>query len=184
MGQASIEQESTKQERAKKVSLLPVTSKHDIESLSKLATEIWQQHFTKIIGADQVSYMLENFQSPAALAQQLAQGVNYYFAEVAGIRAGYLALIPDSKAASLMISKIYVCQLNRGLGIGKTMLDFAEQYARDLNLSQLWLTVNRHNDSTVQWYLHQGFQVVDQVKKDIGQGFYMDDYIMQKPIAD
>ena len=50
-----------------------------ITVLSALAQEIWQQHFTPIIGAGQVAYTLEKFQSPSAIERQIQQEHYEYF---------------------------------------------------------------------------------------------------------
>ena len=50
-------------------------------------------------------------------------------------------------------------------------------------LSSLWLTVNRYNTHTISWYKYHGFEIIDEVKKDIGEGFFMDDYIIEKSIS-
>ena len=47
-----------------------LTDEH-IKATAGLAREIWMEHFTAIIGADQVSYMLENIQSENAIAEQI-----------------------------------------------------------------------------------------------------------------
>jgi len=46
--------------------------------------------------------------------------------------------------------------------------------------SSIWLTVNKFNDDTLAWYKRRGFMAVGNVKKDIGDGFFMDDYLMEK----
>jgi GNAT superfamily N-acetyltransferase len=79
-----------------------------------------------------------------------------------------------------MISKLYVTKDQRGGGVGSGLLRFTESEGQTRHLTTLWLTVNRFNDGPIQWYLRKGFNKVDEVKKDIGGGFYMDDFIMEK----
>mgnify|MGYP001261989083 CR=1 FL=1 len=38
---------------------------------------------------------------------------------------------------------------------------------------------NKHNDHSLNVYRHFGFQTIDAQKNDIGNGFFMDDYIME-----
>ncbi len=82
----------------------------------------------------------------------------------------------------MMLSKIYIRQAERGQGAGRVLLAFIENRCRSGGFDILWLTVNRFNAATVAWYKRHGFQIVDEVKKDIGNSFIMDDYIMEKPI--
>lgn len=164
------------------VKISRVITNGDIVSVAILAREIWTEHFTPIIGALQVEYMVEKFQSTEAIKSQIADGWEYYLAVVGKERVGYAGLVPDLKNSQLMISKIYLKDSVRGKGIGKALLDFIESRCISENISTLWLTVNRFNDGPVSWYKRRGFRVVDEVKKDIGDGFFMDDYIMEKKI--
>ena len=163
--------------------LRAVKSADEIRQVAMLAHEIWNQHFVRIIGQDQVDYMLREFQSPSAIVSQIAQGYEYYLVRSVEVEdfdnLGYLGLVPDEQSGRIMISKIYVREQNRGSGVGNFLLDQVKQLAVTRNLKTIWLTVNRFNDATVDWYKRKGFVIVDSVKKDIGEGFIMDDYIME-----
>lgn len=152
----------------------------DIECVAALATEIWTQHFTQIIGEGQVEYMLEKFQSSVAIKSQITSGAQYYLANIENESVGYVGLVPDCENNKIMLSKIYVKKLTRGKGVGKAILDFVEGRCVANGISTVWLTVNRLNDGPVAWYKRHGFLVIDEVKNDIGGGFFMDDYIMEK----
>ncbi len=165
------------------VSIRKVNGNEDVTTVAALADEIWRQHFTPIIGAAQVDYMLENVQSVPAIASQIDDGASYYIAEVDGKPAGYLCLIPDERSRKVMISKIYIKQQARQTGIGSHLLSFVEQICAQRDFRSIWLTVNRFNDASIEWYRRKGFAVTDQVKKDIGGGFFMDDFIMTKPLS-
>ncbi len=150
----------------------------EIATVSELARQIWTEHYVPIIGEEQVEYMLDEFQSPEAIRAQLASGYNYYLLEVDSEPVGYLALVPEPEDNRLMISKIYIKKSCRGAGHGGHLMEFARERSRELEVSQIWLRVNRHNDSAVNWYKEQGFSIDKKDKKNIGRGFYMDDFIM------
>lgn len=154
----------------------------DIKVVAALAQEIWTQHFTPIIGAAQVDYMLTQFQSAGAIASQIAADWEYYLLRSDGEWSGYTGLIPDRENNRMMISKIYLRNQDRGKGLGKAILEFIEDRSIRDGYTTLWLTVNRHNNGPIAWYKHRGFKIVDEVKKDIGNGFCMDDFIMEKRI--
>ncbi|HEY9017144.1 GNAT family N-acetyltransferase [Thiomicrospira sp.] len=163
--------------------LLSIQSHQQIQQVADLAKPIWQQHFTPIIGEQQVAYMLEKFQSAKAIQQQIHDGTSYFAAQMNQNLVGYMALVPDPQQAKVMLSKLYVSKDYRTKGIGKSLLNQAECFTQQLGLSGLWLTVNRHNSQTIDWYQRQGFVIVDEQKKAIGDGFVMDDFIMQKPVG-
>jgi hypothetical protein len=92
-----------------------VESAEQMAAVAELARETWTQHYVPIVGRGQVEYMLEKFQSAEAIARQIAaEGYEYYLAP----DAGYLALVPDAGAGSVMLSKIYVKAEMRGTGLG------------------------------------------------------------------
>ncbi len=165
------------------VKITRVNTSEDIDIVAELAKEIWEQHFTPIIGAAQVEYMLNRFQSADAVTSQIDSGYEYYLAWIGTEPVGYTGLVADTASGKLMISKIYVRQSLRGRGVGKSLLEFIERKCSLGKYPTLWLTVNRFNDATVEWYKHRHFAIVDEVKKDIGGGFIMDDYIMEKKIG-
>ena len=151
-----------------------------IESVAILADEIWTEHYTSIIGSDQVRYMVDKFQSNKAISAQIDDGCNYYLAYINGDPVGYITLIIDNTKHEVMISKIYVKSKIRKNGIGQKFIELAESECKRNNHTKIWLTVNRFNTTSIDWYKKQGFSVINEIKKDIGNGFVMDDYVMEK----
>lgn len=157
-----------------------VESQEQIAAVVKLARETWMPHYAPIIGAAQVDYMLDKFQSPAAIARQIAaEGYEYYLAP----GAGYLALVPDAPKKRVLLSKIYVKAESRGTGLGRAMVEFAERRCSELGCTELWLTVNRNNLGSIAFYERMGFRKTREAVTDIGGGFAMDDWWMAKAVA-
>lgn len=162
--------------------VIRVETDQQISTVAQLARAIWPEHYVPIIGQAQVDYMLETFQSEAAIAAQIAGGQEYYLLRNDGVPVGYLGLVPDTVDSTMMISKIYVISNRRGDGFGRKMLDFVEDLCRERRISTLWLTVNKHNIHAINWYTRMGFNNSGSVVQDIGRGFVMDDYRMEKPV--
>jgi len=160
-----------------------VTSEQQIADLALAAREIWMEHYVPIVGEPQVEYMLEKFQSEDAIAGQIAEGYEYYTLAADDETEGYIAVVPDADDGTLMISKIYVRRSARGRGFGKQMLDFVEDLCRERGLGTLWLTVNKHNSQSIAWYTRMGFGNAGPIVQDIGSGFVMDDFRMEKSLA-
>ena len=156
-----------------------VTSIESINKTESLAKEIWQQHYLSIIGQEQIDYMLNKFQTAAVIQEQIDSGYLYFLIKNEQGYKGYLALVPDHDGQRLMISKIYVDQNARGLGMGQALFDHTLAQAKALKLNKVWLTVNIYNTDSINWYLKRGFSKVDEVKADIGNGYFMDDYILE-----
>ncbi|MEI6809107.1 MAG: GNAT family N-acetyltransferase [bacterium] len=154
-----------------------------VADVADLAREIWRDHYVPIIGQAQVDYMLGQFQSERAITAQIADGYEYFIVTHVGKNVGYLAIVRNADEQSLMISKIYVVKSGRGHGLGRRMLSFAENTCREHKLKILWLTVNKHNTGSIAWYTRMGFKNAGSIVQDIGAGFAMDDYRMEKTIG-
>ena len=159
----------------------PVTSGEEIEITARLADEIWREHYIRIITAEQIDYMLDKFQSVRAIADQITnQGYEYYLMLVDGVHAGYLAI--KTEDAKLFLSKFYLLKSYRGQGYGSQAIRFLTDLCRERKLHAIWLTVNRHNASSIAVYERNGFRTVRTQVADIGGGYVMDDYVMEKEV--
>lgn len=164
----------------------PVQTDEELAAVAALAQEIWREYYVPLIGAAQVEYMVANFQSAAAMREQVARGDEYFMItrEAPGSAAhggllGYLAVRVDAAEQSLFISKLYLRREERGAGSGRRALQFIEELARERALQLLWLTVNKRNPA-VHAYEKCGFAIAASLCMDIGAGFVMDDFRMEK----
>lgn len=169
-----------------RIEVSAVRTPGQIAVVAQLAHEIWIEHYTPIIGRDQVDYMLANFQSEAAIAAQLAEGYEYFLLGFSAHGstthwAGYCAAQPQPLQRRLFVSKLYVSAAVRGRGLGRAGIDHLLHLARERALDVLWLTVNKHNP-TLQQYLRWGFINVGAVVADIGGGYVMDDFKLEMPV--
>jgi len=160
--------------------ILPAITKAEYTTIADLANRIWFEHFGPIIGEEQVSYMLERFQSTLAIEDQVEKGMRYFLLLHEAIPVGYFAF--SKKAESLFLSKLYVLDSMRGSGMGRLALTFIEVQAKELHLKKIELTVNKYNSSSIQVYEKMGFSTIDTIVQDIGNGYVMDDYVMAKSV--
>jgi ribosomal protein S18 acetylase RimI-like enzyme len=164
------------------VEISEVISAADIDTVTELACVIWNEHYTPLIGKQQVDYMLARFQNGPAVREQIAAGYRYYLVAHRGRSVGYFALVPWPEASSAQLSKIYVSKEQRGRGLGRAIVAFAVRDCLRMGIGKLWLTVNRHNTGSISFYERLGFVKVESIVQEIGQGFVMDDYRMVKEI--
>lgn len=149
--------------------------------LAAMAKEIWEEHYTPILGAAQVAYMLNKFQSEQAMAEQMRGGYRYRAFLWDDTPAGYLCY--RAADGAMFLSKIYLKKEFRGKKISRYAVDFLRGICRERGLSKIWLTVNRYNEKSLAAYRALGFAVTREQKTDIGGGFFMDDYIMELAAA-
>jgi diamine N-acetyltransferase len=159
----------------------PVRSQSEITAVASLAREIWYEFYVPLIGRAQVDYMVSKFQSAAAMTTQIRDGYEYFLVQCDGGNIGYCAVLENPAERALFISKFYLHRGVRGSGTGRACMEFIEQLARRRGLTLLWLTVNKGNPS-VSAYKRLGFHIAADLVMDIGAGFVMDDYRMEKPL--
>lgn len=155
----------------------PVKTEHEIKIVEKLAREIWNQHYLPIIGKEQVDYMLNKYQSFDAIKNSIDSGYIYYIAYHNQKPCGYCAIKKDR---GIFLSKFYVLESYRGLGLGKAMLNTIFEYADAVKEKRIWLTCNKYNLASLAAYKKMGFDIIDEIVTDIGSGFVMDDYVLEK----
>jgi GNAT superfamily N-acetyltransferase len=173
------------------IQFVPVTTPQQLDAVAALAHEIWYEYYVPLIGHAQVDYMVSRFQSSEAMAQQLREDYEYFLIQRDMVRhgpadgqdrpIGYCSVQPQHAESSLFLSKLYLLRDARGAGTGRECMEFIEQLARRRGLTLLWLTVNKGNPA-VKAYERLGFRIAADLVMDIGAGFFMDDYRMEKSL--
>ncbi|MDO5398541.1 MAG: GNAT family N-acetyltransferase [bacterium] len=159
---------------------IAINTPEEFDSLAELASEIWHEHFTSIIGEAQVEYMLEHFQSSAAMQEQVRNdGYSYYCVCDGGEVCGYCAICPHEDY--MYLSKFYMRADFRRKGIGRKMMDFIAGETKKAGLPKIRLNVNKYNFA-IDVYKRLGFSITADEVNDIGNGFVMDDYVMEKNV--
>jgi GNAT superfamily N-acetyltransferase len=164
------------------IQLVTVTSASQVADVARLAREIWDEYYVPIIGRAQVEYMVAKFQTAEAMQAQIDSGYEYFLVHLDGEPIGYAAIRHDAAEARVFISKLYVLAAHRKSGAGRRCLQHFEGIARERGATHLWLTVNKGNPS-VRAYERLGFRIAEAVVMDIGGGFVMDDYKMEKALT-
>lgn len=98
-----------------------------------------------------------------------------YVAITDGVVAGVLVL--DMTDEGFCLDTIAVDPQSHGTGLGRQLIAFAEQQAKDNGFDSLYLSTNRVMERTQQIYLHLGFAEYDQRTVNGYQRIYMRKYI-------
>jgi GNAT superfamily N-acetyltransferase len=135
-----------------------------------------------------MEYMMDWMYSPANLQKQLDEGHVYYIAYRDGKPCGYVSVQPEGIADDgrllFHLQKIYVLPSEQGHGLGRALFDRAVAHVREVAggctegcRARIELNVNRSNPS-IGFYHHLGLRILRQGDFHIGNGYYMNDYIM------
>lgn len=149
----------------------------DLHTLADMASAIWHEFFPALISLEQIDYMLKKFQSFEAMKQQIKEdNYHYYMLMLDGVPSGYFGVsVKDD--GTLFLSKLYLKSELRGKGFASLMWNEVKKIARNEGCEMIWLTVNKGNTHAVNVYKHNGMRLLREECTDIGNGFYMDDYV-------
>lgn len=152
----------------------------DAPLIAALAKEIWTQHYVSIITVEQINFMLKNYQSAEAIIKDIKNGMIYDVAYSDGEPCGYSATSSDE--TGLFLSKLYVRQSCRGQGIAKALMTRINERAKNAQAPRIWLKCNKYNKDSLAAYERLGFTVAYPCITEIGGGFVMDDYALEKMV--
>ena len=162
------------------MSLLSISScetTQDISNIVILGDEIWREHYTPIIGENQVTYMLDKFQSNEAIKSQINEGYLYFLLKEGNINIGYFSVQRRDK--TLFLSKVYIQKKHRGKGYFQKTMNHVTTLAHREFCTSISLTVNKYNTNSINIYLNKGFKIMESAVFAIGNGYVMDDYVME-----
>ena len=151
----------------------------DIEIIRDIAVATWPSTYLDIIGQQQIDYMLEKMYNKGELLKQFLEGHIFLIAEDNQNQYGFAGYsIINLEENIYKLHKLYVLPSAHGKGVGKLLINEVFNQVKNAGASALQLNVNKHNNAK-DFYLKGGFTIKDSIKLDIGEGFYMDDYVME-----
>lgn len=155
----------------------------DIPLIQSLAKQTWYPTYVNILTPDQSAFMMEMMYSTDSLQQQMNVQQHHFILCLNGETAvGFASWSELPESNRYKLHKCYVSPEWHGQGVGRKMI---EQVIIDIASSvpaTIELNVNRHNNAR-DFYHRLGFTVVREEDIAIGNGYFMNDYVMQKQIG-
>lgn len=153
----------------------------DFPAVAALARVIWQATYKKIISQGQIDHMLAERYSEKSLKAYLDHPDHWFeLALFDGEICAFCAC--DIYQGEYKLDKLYVHPSRQRMGIGGMLIAHAAAHGRGLGHDEMILAVNKRNEQAIAAYRKHGFAVRESVCVDIGKGFVMDDFIMEKPL--
>jgi ribosomal protein S18 acetylase RimI-like enzyme len=157
--------------------------KGEIETLCALARTVWRAHYPPIIGDAQTEYMLSQRYDPAIIAAELERKDVWWDTLSEEDRmVAFASSIAIEAEQVLKLDKLYVHPERQRMGCGGVLLEHTCRRAERMGYSKVVLAVNKRNVNAIGAYRKYGFRIAEAVVKDIGGGFVMDDYVMEKSV--
>ncbi|MEO5594155.1 MAG: GNAT family N-acetyltransferase [Chitinophagaceae bacterium] len=152
----------------------------DISTIGSLAHQIWPNTYGHLMSEEKLQYMLQLIYNPASLKKQMQeQGHVFLLAEIDNEAAGFASFSKINEQDTYKLHKIYVNTAIQGKGLGKALLNAVIQEIKLLDATTLILNVKKDNTAKT-FYEKFGFTIIKEEDIDIGNGFFMNDYVMEK----
>lgn len=164
--------------------MISITKTTDYNAIREIAGQTWPKTYGHILSPEQIEYMFAMMYDVDALKNQATSKKHHFIlAEENGIPLGFASYeLNYQEEPKTKIHKIYILPETQGKGIGKKLLDFISGKAIESQNNILSLNVNRHN-TAYQFYTKIGFEKRGEEDIDVGNGYLMEDYIMEKDLA-
>ena len=154
----------------------------DLETIRELAYKIWPSAYEEILGKVQLHYMLDKIYSLSSLQHQFTILKHQFIMMVEDdTPIGFASFSAHEDLKVFHLHKIYVLPSEQGKNFGKQVLDYIISAIKTAGATSLQLSVNRFNKA-LHFYEKQGFKIIREEDIDIGEGFFMNDYVMEKKI--
>ena len=163
-------------------SVLKITAatKENIKIIRDIAQNVWPQTYAEILTPQQIEYMLDLLYSERSLTNQIDAGHKFIIAYNLDVPMGF-ASYSEIEKDIYKLHKLYILSGEQGRGIGRFLIDHIISEIRSKEAKCLRLNVNRHNKAR-SFYEKTGFSIIGSEDIDIGNGYYMNDYIMERSI--
>lgn len=157
---------------------------NDIPLIRDLARRSWENAYADILSAEQMEYMLSTMYSEKEIAGHLQNPDYHYYLIKDGnsdFFVGFIGYEIGYEEKTTKLHRIYLIPESKGRGFGKRALEFLKEKVKENGDRRIILNVNKYN-AAKQFYESQGYKVYDEGIFDIGNGFVMDDYLMESLI--
>jgi ribosomal protein S18 acetylase RimI-like enzyme len=158
---------------------ISVTTADGLKIIINLTKKIWPVAYGEILTMAQLDYMIDKFYNETALLELIDKGHVFYLAQDDNNNyVGFVSYELNSEPNKTKIHKIYVLPETQGTGLGRQFFELVKEKAIENHQNAIFLNVNKQNHA-IHFYTKLGFTKVKDEVIDIGEGYVMDDYVME-----
>lgn len=154
---------------------LTLASLEDIPLIQSIAEQTWRPTYGQILTEEQTLYMLDMMYSEESLRKQFETNT-FIFAYENNQPLGFAGF--EAMMDVMKLHKLYMLPAAQGKGVGKLLIQEVARHAQQKGLKAVQLNVNRNNKA-IGFYEKQGFSIIKEEDINIGNDFWMNDYVMQ-----
>ncbi len=159
--------------------------KQDCKLINELASIIFPYTYKDILTKQQIDYMMDWMYSAKSLKDQMDEGHNYFIAyDSYNTPLGYVSVNKEGNDI-WHLQKIYVLPEMQGRGIGNILFEKIISYVKEEDELpfKIQLQVNKNNKA-LGFYLRKGMKKIEEKDFPIGNGYFMNDYILELDVAE
>jgi N-acetylglutamate synthase-like GNAT family acetyltransferase len=150
----------------------------DISLIQSIAEAAWRPTYGEILSEEQCVYMLDWMYNTQKLEEQINGNIQFIILENQDSKAIGYASFEKTAEKKGKLHKIYTHPDFKQKGGGSVLLNEIMNIAHSMNVKVLELNVNRYN-TAVEFYVKKGFTIKEEIDLDVGNGFFMNDYVMR-----
>ena len=155
-------------------------TKEELTKVQSIAHRTWPSTFATILSPEQIDYMLNWMYDLKMLESQLEKGHTFLLAEEDEKELGFAGFeLNYAEGPKAKLHKIYLLPEAQGKGVGKALILEVANRAKNAGQKSLLLNVNKYNQKAIDFYSRIGFIEIYKEVIDIGNGYVMDDVVME-----
>ncbi|HTO14326.1 MAG TPA: GNAT family N-acetyltransferase [Edaphocola sp.] len=153
----------------------------NLKVIINIAKMTWPLAYANILSKDQIDYMLNKFYSLEILQKNFKNQYYQYLCFHEVNEVGFIEIELNYKQSVAKIHKLYVLPAYQKHGYGKNLILMTIGLAKEHNQESIILNVNRNNIA-LDFYRSIGFEIIYEEDIDIGENYFMNDYVMEYKI--
>ncbi len=177
--------ERQKRFMAKRKSMIKIQQAtiQDIALIQEVAFASWETTYTSILSQAQIDYMLDMWYKKEVLEENMMQKNHVFILAFQADRClGFASYEHDYlNQKTTRLHKIYLLAEAQGKGVGKKLIQTIINLAKQNKAEKISLNVNKFNKAHL-FYQKMGFEIIREIDLEIGNGYLMEDFVMEKKI--
>lgn len=166
------------------LSIIPARE-DELPTVARLAEIVWRRHYPGIITDAQIDYMLARGYALPVLKRYLEQaGSGLALAKSDDVAVGFVGHLLADDPHAMKLDRLYVLQEYQRQQYGRRLIGHVVDAARKAGCKKVILNVNRNNANAIRAYERCGFAIRERVDVPIGNGFVMEDYVMERTLSE
>lgn len=154
----------------------------DIPIIQEIAHKTWPNTYGEILSKAQLDYMMKLMYSDESLSQQIKKKHQFFIASEGIHNLGFMSIEHNYlDTNTTRLHKLYMIPESQGKGIGKLLIAKIVALANENQSDKISLNVNKFNKAFT-FYQKMGFEVIAEEDIEIGNGYLMEDYKMEKKL--